>query len=281
MFHPQGYGGIFRKDLIYDPVSKEGLLVAGCLENGWPRTPEEVDSMYDIIAANLSVSKEIIQGSTFEDFYKAIDKSKLPVYKGEFGNDWNRASMGDPKKTAMLRAFGRVYQPPSSKATVERLVAEVFSLAAGEHNYGVFYRGGGPWTDYSNHIGPASWDEQRNMTNITALALLAEVDTAMAKKTTSRAVPVKSRSARYNLTRPSLQCKNKWALQRSHAQHHWHTTRHCAVGCRPQLQRSHRVSGSQGEWKNPATCQFVEPAGTCCYSGPRHPPNPERLDRPP
>jgi len=182
MFHPEGYGGIFLKDLIYEPVSREGLLVAGCLENGWPRSPEEVDSMYDIIAANLSVSKSIIQGSTFEDFYAAIDKSKLPVYKGEFGNDWNRASMGDPKKTAVLRAFGRIYQPPSSKPTVERLVGEVLALAAGEHNYGVAYRSGGPWTDYSNHIGPASWDEQRNITNITAFAMLAEGDPEMVKK---------------------------------------------------------------------------------------------------
>ena len=95
------------------------------------------------------------------------------------GDDWNRAVMGDPKKAALLRAFGRTYKPDlSATPSVARLLAETFALSAGEHNFGVFYRGGGPWTGYSNHVSPISWEEQRNMINVSAFSILADVDPA-------------------------------------------------------------------------------------------------------
>ena len=80
MFHPEGYGGIFRKDLVYDPVSKEGLLMAACLENSQPATDTERADIYDLIAKNLSVSRSIVQPSTLEAFFKAVDPKTLPVY---------------------------------------------------------------------------------------------------------------------------------------------------------------------------------------------------------
>ena len=177
MFHPENYGGIFRKDMIYDKVSGHGLLVAGCLENGYPTPPNEIQSMLEIVAKNLSVPIGIVKPSSFEAFFSHVDPDTLPLYKGEIGNDWNRAAGGDPKKTALLRAFGRAYQPDvKQKPTVKRLFAEALALSAGEHNYGVVYKGGGPWTNYSNQIGPASWEEQRNLINISALSLMADED---------------------------------------------------------------------------------------------------------
>lgn len=183
MFHPQGYGGIKRKDLIYDEASGHGLLVAACLENSDPATLQERASYIDIIANELGVSPSIIKPSSFESFFDNVDASKLPVYEGEFGNDWSQVSMGDPKKIALLRAFGRAYHPPRDEAqpSVERLLAETFAISAGEHNFGVLYKSGGPWDEYSNHAGPWSWDEQRHMINATAARLLAEVDPQAAR----------------------------------------------------------------------------------------------------
>jgi hypothetical protein len=177
MFHPEGYGGIFRKDLIYNEAAGEGLLFAGCLENSEPATTLERNEMHALIARNLSVSQDIVVASSLEAFFQNVKPDTLPVYRGDIGNDWERASMGDPKKMQLLRAFGRIYAPDTSeKPSVERVMMEAFALSAGDHNFGTFYRGGGPWTDYSNHIGPASWDEVRDMINRSAFSMLSKID---------------------------------------------------------------------------------------------------------
>ena len=49
MFHPEGYGGIFRKDLIYNEAAGEGLLLAGCLENSQPATTLEREEMARLV----------------------------------------------------------------------------------------------------------------------------------------------------------------------------------------------------------------------------------------
>jgi hypothetical protein len=137
MFHPEGYGGIFLKDLIYNPHKQEGLLFAACLENSQPATTSDRAAIHDIIAKNLSVNVDIVQASTLEAFFDGIEPSTLPTYDGEIGDVWNRAVMGDPKKAQLLRAFGRAYEPHlDTKPTVKRLLLEAFALSAGEHNFG-------------------------------------------------------------------------------------------------------------------------------------------------
>ena len=249
MFHPEGYGGIFRKDLIYDPVSKEGLLMAACLENSNPATDVERSEIYDIIAHNLSVARSIVQPSTLEAFFSAVDPATLPVYEGEMGDDWNRAVGGDPKKTALLRAFGRIYTPGSEPPSVARLMVETFALSAGEHNFGVFYRGGGPWTDYSNHVSPLSWEEQRNMINTTAFSILADVDpvasTALQKEV-AELIPTlpdtRGMTLRFDATRDGTCSGHTLALQGPPLGNaHWKVALNCsaAVVSLNQTSRAH------------------------------------------
>ena len=106
---PSHPGGLSIKDCVVIPDFPEALCFAFRNDNrGPPENVQEVLGQYEVLRAEFPNAK--LQASKLEDFILAVEpiREKLPVIKNEVGDTWIQGVASDPRKSAEVRAVGRV-----------------------------------------------------------------------------------------------------------------------------------------------------------------------------